>query len=105
MAHMVCSCVGGADTHCRRFSNQNESRMPPRDKIDEHILFSEDIRKVLREFDAYARSEPAKGAEATVEKFHALRGEALEFSHKSLQAWLSIRRRHGKRSSFWTSSA
>ena len=72
--------------------------MPPRDKIAERVLFSEDIRKVLQEFDAYARSERARGAEPTAEKFHALRGEALQFSHKSLHAWLSIRRRHAQRS-------
>ena len=73
--------------------------MPPREKIAEQILFSEDIRKILREFDNYAQLERAGGAEPTTEKFHALSGEALNFTHVSLQAWLSIRRRYAKRSS------
>lgn len=74
--------------------------MPPRDKIAERILFSEHIRKILREFDTYASSERASGSEPTTEKFHELSGEALKFTHVSLQAWLSIRRRHVKRSSY-----
>lgn len=73
--------------------------MPPREKIAEQILFSEDIRKILREFDNYAQLERGRGAVPTTEMFHALSGEALKFSHESLSAWLSIRRRYAKRAS------
>ena len=71
--------------------------MPPRMNIAERVLFNEDMRKILREFDAYSRAELAKGAEPTLVRFHALRGKELGFSPNSLKRWLSLRRRFGER--------
>ena len=71
--------------------------VPPRVNIAERVLFDEDIRKILLEFDIYARTERARGSEPTLARFHALRGNELGFSLVSLKRWLSLRRRFGKR--------
>jgi hypothetical protein len=71
--------------------------MPPRDTIPENILFEEDIRKILSEFDAYVRAEHAESFDAAAPRFHALRGKELGFSPELLKSWLSLRRRYCKR--------
>lgn len=74
-----------------------ELTVPPRVNIAERVLFDEDIRKILREFDVYARAERAKGSEPSVARFHALRGKELKFSLDSLKRWLSLRRQFSER--------
>jgi hypothetical protein len=71
--------------------------VPPRVNIAERVLFDAHIRKILKEFDSYARAERAKGCDPTVAQFHALRGEKLRFSADSLKRWLSLRKRYGER--------
>ena len=71
--------------------------VPPRVNIAERVLFDEDIRKILREFDVYARTERTKGSEPSLTRFHALRGKELKFSLDSLKRWLSLRRQFSER--------
>jgi hypothetical protein len=71
--------------------------LPPRDRIAERVLFEESVRKILREYDAYARAEPEKDSEPVTARFHALRGKDLGFSRDSLKRWLLLRRRYGPR--------
>jgi hypothetical protein len=47
--------------------------------IAEYALFGEDILRILREFDAYVRNEPAQGLEPTAARFAALHGKELNF--------------------------
>jgi hypothetical protein len=67
--------------------------------IAEYALFGEDILRILREFDAYVRNEPAQGLEPTAARFAALHGKELNFSDRSLVRWLALRRRYGARGS------
>ena len=69
--------------------------MPPRVGIAHGVLFDEGILKILREFDSYAQAELEKGSEPSPARFHALRGEELGFSPRSLKRWLLLRRRYG----------
>jgi hypothetical protein len=69
--------------------------MPRRVKIADRVLFNDEILKILKKFDAYARCEGAKGGEPSVAHFHSLYGKELGFSYRSLVRWLSLRRRYG----------
>jgi hypothetical protein len=71
--------------------------LPPRDHIAERVLFDESVRKILREYDAYAMGSAEKDVEPVAARFHALRGEELGFSRASLKRWLLLRRRYGPR--------
>ena len=65
--------------------------LPPRDHIPENALFDEKIRKILREYDVFARADSERDVAA---RFHALRGKELGFSRDSLKRWLLLRRRY-----------
>jgi hypothetical protein len=87
---------------CRRLHHPGAIRqshqglpLPPRDHIAERVLFDENIRKILREYDSYARAEPERDPEPVAARFHALRGKELGFSPRSLKRWLLLRRRYG----------
>ena len=71
--------------------------MPPRDHIAERVLFDENVRKILTEYDAYARAAPERDAEPIAVRFHTLRGKEVGFSRESLKRWLLLRRRYGPR--------